>query len=129
MQGGGGNTTLRPSALFFRAVVAANIPTSNLVKSPPFEPAQTDMAITEYVKAVELQPGYVTAWNNLGDAQEKKMAWRCVEVQRFHQGGHDLMLQVPLEDERAWTWNKYKEDWVRCWNPRTDDWVCGGSHH
>ncbi|MEW5299538.1 MAG: hypothetical protein WDW36_002545 [Sanguina aurantia] len=41
-----------------------------------FNMEKTDMAITEYVKAVELQPGYVTAWNNLGDAQEKKMAWR-----------------------------------------------------
>ena len=28
-------------------------------------------AIGEYCKAVELQPGYVTAWNNLGDAYEK----------------------------------------------------------
>ena len=26
----------------------------------------------EFNKAVELQPGYVTAWNNLGDALEQK---------------------------------------------------------
>lgn len=30
-------------------------------------------AVEEYSKAVELQPGYVTAWNNLGDACEKNM--------------------------------------------------------
>lgn len=28
-------------------------------------------SVKEYRKAVELQPGYVTAWNNLGDAYEK----------------------------------------------------------
>lgn len=32
---------------------------------------KTDDAIEQYVKAVELQPGYVSAWNNLGDAYEK----------------------------------------------------------
>lgn len=31
-----------------------------------------DKGITHYEKAVELQPGYVTAWNNMGDAFEKK---------------------------------------------------------
>ena len=30
-----------------------------------------DVASQNYRKAVELQPGYVTAWNNLGDALEK----------------------------------------------------------
>ena len=29
------------------------------------------MAVQHYQKAVELQPGYVTAWNNLGDAFER----------------------------------------------------------
>lgn len=29
-------------------------------------------AIKEYKKAVEMQPGYLTAWNNLGDVLEKK---------------------------------------------------------
>eukprot|EP00798_Chlamydomonas_sp_ICE-L_P020004 gene20004-26717_t len=33
-------------------------------------------AIVEYRKAVELQPGYVTAWNNLGDALEKDKMWK-----------------------------------------------------
>jgi Flp pilus assembly protein TadD len=27
--------------------------------------------VTEFKRAVELQPGYVTAWNNLGDALEQ----------------------------------------------------------
>lgn len=31
-----------------------------------------DKAITQFETAVKLQPGYVTAWNNLGDAYEKK---------------------------------------------------------
>ncbi|KAL6639382.1 hypothetical protein ACP70R_023112 [Stipagrostis hirtigluma subsp. patula] len=31
-----------------------------------------DKAIEQFEKAVELQPGYVTAWNNLGDAYEQK---------------------------------------------------------
>ena len=33
---------------------------------------KTEEAIVEFNKAVELQPGYVTAWNNLGDALEQK---------------------------------------------------------
>ncbi|CAI9114726.1 OLC1v1015513C1 [Oldenlandia corymbosa var. corymbosa] len=31
-----------------------------------------DKGIMQFEKAVKLQPGYVTAWNNLGDAYEKK---------------------------------------------------------
>ena len=31
-----------------------------------------DKAVDQYQKAVKLQPAYVTAWNNLGDALEKK---------------------------------------------------------
>lgn len=31
-----------------------------------------DKGIAQFEKAVKLQPGYVTAWNNLGDAYEKK---------------------------------------------------------
>jgi hypothetical protein len=37
---------------------------------------QVDMAIAEYEKAVQLQQGYVTAWNNLGDAYERGKMWR-----------------------------------------------------
>jgi tetratricopeptide (TPR) repeat protein len=31
-----------------------------------------DKGIKQFEAAVKLQPGYVTAWNNLGDAYEKK---------------------------------------------------------
>jgi tetratricopeptide (TPR) repeat protein len=37
-----------------------------------FNDGRIDRAIAEYEKAVKLQPGYVTAWNNLGNAYEKK---------------------------------------------------------
>ncbi|PNW75369.1 hypothetical protein CHLRE_12g524300v5 [Chlamydomonas reinhardtii] len=40
-----------------------------------FNMEKTDMAIEEYRLAVALQPGYVTAWNNLGDALEKERRW------------------------------------------------------
>lgn len=33
---------------------------------------KVDKGITQFENAVKLQPGYVTAWNNLGDAYEKK---------------------------------------------------------
>lgn len=36
---------------------------------------KNDLAVENYRKAVELQPGYVTAWNNLGDAFERKQKW------------------------------------------------------
>ncbi|GIL46789.1 hypothetical protein Vafri_3678 [Volvox africanus] len=41
-----------------------------------FNMEKSELAIQEYQRAVELQPGYVTAWNNLGDALEKKGKWR-----------------------------------------------------
>ncbi len=41
---------------------------------------QADLATAEYKRAVELQPGYVTAWNNLGDAYERAKQWRCAAV-------------------------------------------------
>ncbi|KAK8969658.1 hypothetical protein KSP40_PGU009447 [Platanthera guangdongensis] len=31
-----------------------------------------EKGITQFEAAVMLQPGYITAWNNLGDAYEKK---------------------------------------------------------
>lgn len=31
-----------------------------------------DKGITQFETAVKLQPGYVTAWNNLGDAYDQK---------------------------------------------------------
>jgi hypothetical protein len=45
---------------------------------------QNELAVAEYEKAVELQQGYVTAWNNLGDAYEKAKMWRWV-VQLWQQ--------------------------------------------
>ena len=36
---------------------------------------KNDLAVENYRKAVELQPGYVTAWNNLGDVFERKQRW------------------------------------------------------
>lgn len=41
-----------------------------------FNMAKAGLAIENYRKAVELQPGYVTAWNNLGDAYEKARDWK-----------------------------------------------------
>ncbi|XP_074272408.1 tetratricopeptide repeat domain-containing protein PYG7, chloroplastic isoform X2 [Silene latifolia] len=42
-----------------------------------------EKGISQFEKAVKLQPGYVTAWNNLGDAYEEKKdlnsALRCFE--------------------------------------------------
>jgi hypothetical protein len=45
-----------------------------------FNMGKTEGAIEEYERAVTLQPGYVTAWNNLGDAYEKAKDWRQVPV-------------------------------------------------
>ena len=33
-------------------------------------------AIKQYQQATQLQPGYVTAWNNLGDVLEKQGRWK-----------------------------------------------------
>lgn len=41
-----------------------------------FQQAKLAEAEKEYRRAVELQPGYVTAWNNLGDALEGQRKWR-----------------------------------------------------
>lgn len=35
-----------------------------------------DLAEANYREAVKLQPGYVTAWNNLGDSLERKGSFR-----------------------------------------------------
>jgi tetratricopeptide (TPR) repeat protein len=37
---------------------------------------QVDASVAEFKRAVQLQPGYVTAWNNLGDAYERTKSWR-----------------------------------------------------
>lgn len=35
-----------------------------------------DKATKEFETATQLQPGYVTAWNNLGDVLEKEGKWK-----------------------------------------------------
>ncbi|KAJ9560273.1 hypothetical protein OSB04_005433 [Centaurea solstitialis] len=37
---------------------------------------KTDKGIAQLERAVKIQPGYVTAWNNLGDAYEKKKEYK-----------------------------------------------------
>lgn len=37
-----------------------------------FSDGKLEKAIAQYEKAVQLQPGYVTAWNNLADAYENQ---------------------------------------------------------
>lgn len=36
---------------------------------------KVDKGIAQFETAVRIQPGYVTAWNNLGDAYETKKEW------------------------------------------------------
>ena len=36
---------------------------------------RAELAVTNFQRAVDLQPGYVTAWNNLGDALERRQEW------------------------------------------------------
>ena len=40
-----------------------------------FNMDRSELALKNYRRAVELQPGYTTAWNNLGDAYEKARDW------------------------------------------------------
>lgn len=47
----------------------------NAIGFANFQLNKLDAAVTAYRAAVALQPGYVTAWNNLGDALEKGGAW------------------------------------------------------
>lgn len=48
-----------------------------------FNMEQVDKAIEEYKAAVQLQPGYVTAWNNLGDAYERQKKYgKALEAYR-----------------------------------------------
>ena len=41
---------------------------------------RTELATKNYRRAIELQPGYTTAWNNLGDAYEKIKDWDQVRM-------------------------------------------------
>lgn len=40
-----------------------------------FSNKQVGKAVKQYEKAVEIQPAYVTAWNNLGNALEEEENW------------------------------------------------------
>ena len=45
-----------------------------------FNMDRTELATKNYRRAIELQPGYTTAWNNLGDAYEKIKDWDQVRT-------------------------------------------------
>lgn len=45
-----------------------------------FNMDRSELAMKNYRRAVELQPGYTTAWNNLGDAYEKVKDWDQVSA-------------------------------------------------
>lgn len=47
----------------------------NAIGYAQFQLNKLDAAVESYEAAVALQPGYVTAWNNLGDAREKRGEW------------------------------------------------------
>ncbi len=59
---------------------AAVVQVHNALGFAYFNMQRTELAVKNYRKAVELQPGYVTAWNNLGDAHEKAKDWEEVRV-------------------------------------------------
>lgn len=66
------------SSLMFAVVfVETHMQVHNALGFCYFSMEKTDLAIAEYRKAVDLQQGYVTAWNNLGDAYERSKQWRC----------------------------------------------------
>ncbi len=46
-----------------------------------FNMDRSELALKNYRRAVELQPGYTTAWNNLGDAYEKVKDWDQVSAE------------------------------------------------
>lgn len=48
-----------------------NVQVYNALGFAYFNMERNELAQSAYRKAVDLQPGYVTAWNNLGDACEK----------------------------------------------------------
>jgi tetratricopeptide (TPR) repeat protein len=47
----------------------------NAIGYANFQLNKLDAAVAAYKEAVALQPGYVIAWNNLGDAHEKRGDW------------------------------------------------------
>lgn len=55
---------------------------------------RSELALKNYRKAVELQPGYTTAWNNLGDAYEKAKDWD--QVMHAHIASTHRRCQSPI---------------------------------
>ncbi len=47
----------------------------NAIGFANFQVGKLDAAVEAYSAAVGAQPGYVTAWNNLGDAHEARRDW------------------------------------------------------
>ena len=47
----------------------------NAIGFANFQLNKLEPAVAAYRAATALQPGYVTAWNNLGDALEKAASW------------------------------------------------------
>ena len=47
----------------------------NAIGFANFQVGKLDAAVEAYTAAVAAQPGYVTAWNNLGDAHEARRDW------------------------------------------------------
>jgi tetratricopeptide (TPR) repeat protein len=47
----------------------------NAIGFANFQVGKLDAAVDAYRAAVGAQPGYVTAWNNLGDAHEARRDW------------------------------------------------------
>lgn len=66
-----------------------------------FNMQRSELAVKNYRKAVELQPGYVTAWNNLGDAFEKAKDWEQVRGCYAVRGSKFVMPIPPGELERC----------------------------
>jgi tetratricopeptide (TPR) repeat protein len=52
-----------------------------------------DQAIQEFREAARLQPGYVTAWNNLADALEKASRWK--EALEAYESAYELEPENP----------------------------------
>jgi tetratricopeptide (TPR) repeat protein len=52
-------------------------------------------AIKQFQQATKLQPGYVTAWNNLGDALEKQGRWKDA------QPAYEAAFELDPENETA----------------------------
>lgn len=59
---------------------AAPVQVHNALGFAYFNMDRSELAMKNYRRAVELQPGYTTAWNNLGDAYEKVKDWDQVSA-------------------------------------------------